>query len=389
LSGSLAVIAPHVGAPSETFIRRHMTDLLPGRTVVVAETARPPIAGHWSVNSPTLILDEAIRSGAWSNKVGRAVIRLVGGRRVQTRAAERFLRQHRVEVILGEYLDLSLPWLDVAQSLGARFFGHAHGYDVSRSLRDPAWRSAYLRYNDADGVITVSRTSRQRLVELGLDAAKVHSVPCGVDVPAEPPARRRLGHESIRCVAVGRFVAKKAPILALDAFRRAAEALPTLRLDYVGGGELFAAARQFVHAFSLESRVTLHGVQPSETVARLLADADVFLQHSMTDPETGDEEGLPVAILEAMAQAVPVVSTRHAAIPEAVVDSVTGYLVDEGDSGAMSERLVALGRDPTLRLSLGQAGWLRAKRSFSWEVERARLLEILGFSSFAAGAAPS
>src|SRR5205807_2160015 len=140
------------------------------------------------------------------------------------------------------------------------------------------------------------------LVEIGLDPEKVHAVPYGVDVPAECPSRVREGGR-VRCLSVGRFVPKKAPILTLDAFRRAAAEVPGLTLDYVGGGELLPAAWQFLRAFGLEDRVTLHGAQPSETVARLLAEADIYFQHSMTDPETGDEEGLPVAILEAMAQA--------------------------------------------------------------------------------------
>jgi hypothetical protein len=73
-------------------------------------------------------------------------------------------------------------------------------------------------------------------VALGIDAPRIHVVPCGVDVPTE--ARVRTERRSVHCVAVGRMVAKKAPILLLDAFRRAHEVCPRLRLDYVGGGPL-------------------------------------------------------------------------------------------------------------------------------------------------------
>ena len=374
MSYPLAVVAPHLGAPSETFIRRHMRDLLPGGTVVVAGTAWPD--GVWSVDAPTLLLDGDV-GGRRAGVLGRAAGRIRPSSRESLAIGRRFLQRHGVEVILGEYLDLSLPWLEAARSLGVPLFVHAHGYDVSERLRDPAWRRAYLDYNGAAGIISMSETGRRRLVEIGLDPQRVHVVPYGVDVPAECPSRVREG-DRVRCLSIGRFVPKKAPILTLDAFRRAAEAVPGLTLDYVGSGELFPAARQFVRAFGLEDRVTLHGAQPSEAVARLLAEADIYLQHSMTDTETGDEEGLPVAILEAMAQALPVVATKHAAIPEAVADGVTGYLVDEGDSAGMGERLVALARDSTLRASLGEAAWRRATESFTWERERQRLLALLG-----------
>ncbi len=122
----------------------------------------------------------------------------------------------------------------------------------------PVGASEYLRYNQADGVITVSEFSKARLVAIGVDAERIHVVPCGIDVPSREP-RRASSEGVVRCLAVGRMVAKKGPILTLDAFRRAALDCPTLRLDYVGEGDLLPAARQFVRAFGLEDRVTLHG----------------------------------------------------------------------------------------------------------------------------------
>jgi len=377
LSSPLAVVAPYVGAPSETFIRRHMQDLLPGGTVVVAGSVCPDAV--WNVEVPTLLLD-----GRNSGGFSRVVRRLRRSSTPPLAIGRQFLQRHGVEVILGEYLDLSHPWLDVAHSLGARLFVHAHGYDVSERLRDPAWRRVYLDYNDAAGVISMSESGRDRLVEIGLDPARVHVVPYGVDVPPSCPEPHERG-EHVRCLSVGRFLPKKAPILTLEAFRGAAAAMPGLTLDYVGGGDLLPAAQQFVNEFGLEEQVTFHGVQPAAKVARLLTEADIFLQHSVTDPDTGDEEGLPVAILEAMAHGLPVVATRHAGIPEAVIEGRTGLLVDEGDSDGMTERLLVLARNPALRASLGEAAWKRALECFTWERERERLLELLGLQARSAG----
>jgi colanic acid/amylovoran biosynthesis glycosyltransferase len=375
LKYALAIVAPIVGAPSETFIRRHMQDLLPGRTVVLASTASRPTGGDWSLDCPSLIFDEGT---GHRRPLGRLVSSLSRRRSNRLDLAKRFLTERGVQVVLAEYLDFSLRWLDLSRQLGIAFFAHAHGYDVSARLLDPEWRQAYLRYNNGDGVITPSALSRRRLVELGLDRRKVHSIPSGVDVPSEPQSARRPTQDGpIRCLAVGRFITKKAPIVTLEAFRRALKESPSLRLDFVGDGELWPAARQFVDALGLADAVRLHRAQPSCEVRRLLAQADIFLQHSITDPDTGDEEGLPVAILEAMAQAVPVVATRHAGIPEAVVDGETGFLVDEGDCAAMSERIVTLAGHAALRRNFGVGGWERAKQFFSWERERASLLEVL------------
>jgi glycosyltransferase involved in cell wall biosynthesis len=371
----LAIFAPHIGALSETFIRRHMEDLLPGRTAVVAMTAQPPFGGQWSVDCPKLVLDQ-VESARFGWRLFNTCAPRLGFpvKDHLTNIVRRFLQDRQVKVVVGEYLDLALPWFRVCREAGIRFFVHAHGYDVSERLREAQWRDDYLEYNCADGVITMSQVSRQKLLSLGLYASKLHVIPYGVDVPAEPVAR---GAESVvRCLAVGRMVAKKAPVLTLDAFRRAAEVCPELRLDYVGTGELLPAVQHFVQAFDLGEQVTLHRGQPNEIVRKLMKAADIFVQHSMTDTESGDEEGCPVAVLEAMAHCLPVVSTWHAGIPEAVVNGATGYLVDEGNSVAMAERIVALVQNPDLRRQMGISGWERAREHFSWEEEKMKLLNL-------------
>jgi len=370
MTTSLAIAVPRLGLTSETFVRRHVEDLLPGRTVVLTRQGAEP-SSSWQTTRPVLATP-APRS-SWR----RLLHSIDNARRLPPDAArtQRFLTRHRVEAVMGEYLDFALCYLGLARRIGARFYAHAHGYDVSKLLRDAHWRAAYRRLNDADGVITVSALTRDRLVALGLDAASVHVVPCGVDVPSE--ISPRLEAETVRCIAVGRMVAKKAPILLLDAFRRAHEVHPRLRLDYVGGGPLLAAARQFVQSFRLEHAVKLHGWQINPAVRGLLAGADIFLQHSVVDDETGDEEGLPVALLEGMATGLPIVATRHGGIPEAVEHGATGMLVAEGDVVDMAAQIVRLAMDHDLRVRLGHAAWVRTRERFTWERERQALLEIM------------
>ena len=277
---------------------------------------------------------------------------------------------------MGEYLDLCFPWLQVAQESGIQFFGHAHGYDVSHKLQDPKWRKKYVGYNQTGGIITMSQASQDRLLEIGLSPEKVHVIPYGVDMPLTP--FKKAEQETVRCLAVGRMVDKKAPLKTLAAFRQATELCPQLQLDYIGEGKLLPTVQEFVKNSNLEKQVFLHGGQPNTVVKQLLKEADIFVQHSITVPENGNQEGLPVAILEAMAHSLPVVSTHHAGIPEAVLEGSTGYLVDEGNIEAMAIRLVKLARDPSLRQRMGIAGWHRAKEHFSWEKEQTELLKTLG-----------
>ena len=91
--------------------------------------------------------------------------------------------------------------------------------------------------------------------------------------------------------------------------------------------------------------------------------ARAFVQHSMTAP-SGDSEGIPVAILEAGASGLPVIATRHAGIPEAVVDGETGYLVGEGDVNAMASRMRQLALEPELAGRLGARARAHVREHF-------------------------
>jgi colanic acid/amylovoran biosynthesis glycosyltransferase len=357
VTGRLAVCVPVVGVPSETFIRRHVDLLRPDGTVVIARRAAEAGSAGWKPDVPTLWLDAL--ADEW------------GGAREQAAVAS-FLAEHGVCAVLMEYLDIWLPFVPVLQQARVRAVAHAHGYDVSMRLRDDYWRSAYLAYRDVGAVVTMSQHSRRRLVDLGLPADLVHVVPYGVDVPEwrDPGPLAQ-----IRILLVGRLVAKKNPVAALRACVRAADMGSDLRVTVVGDGPLMPDVQSFIAGSRLP--VTLLGAQPHATVLRAMASADIFCQHSVVDPQTGDEEGVPVAILEAMAHGLPVVSTRHAGIPEAVVEGVTGYLVDEGDVEAMADRIAELAADPQARHRLGSAGRAKANDEFTWTRERAALLEVL------------
>ena len=172
----LAVIAPTIGTASETFITRHMKDLLPGQTAVAADIENGDVLDP---AAPRLLLGRRAQPHRWTLRRSRAKARLDAA---SERRLTSFFRDQRVDVVMGEYLTWSHQWVALACRSGIRFFAHAHGYDVSSKLRSAEWRSRYLDYRLVDGIITVSDASRQRLLELGLRSDRIHMVPCGVDV---------------------------------------------------------------------------------------------------------------------------------------------------------------------------------------------------------------
>ena len=365
----LCVFAPQVGTISETFIRRHVKDLFPGGTVTITCQVGDPELSGWSVDGPMLVLDH-IEPVRFTRETGWQFASS------HLDAIKGYLQENRVQVVLGEYLDVCLPLLEIALELDIPFWSHAHGYDISMRLRDPGMKDKYLSYSDGAGVIVGCEWARERLIRLGLPAQKLYVAACGVDVPKQPVIRSYMGH--IQCLAVGRFVSKKAPLFTLAAIRKALEVCPNLRLDFIGSGDLIPAAQEYIRKFDLAENVTLCGSRSHSLVKRYMRSADIFVQHSITDPVTGDQEMMPVGILEAMAYNLPVVATRHAGIPEAVKEGITGYLVNEGNTIGMAEHIVRLAHDGELRDRMGYAGRTRIVERFSWGDERLALLDLLG-----------
>ena len=134
--------------------------------------------------------------------------------------------------------------------------------------------------------------------------------------------------------------------------------------------------QQLTQELGLSWQVCFLGQQSHEQVQNLMRESDVFVQHSVTSGD-GNTEGLPVAILEAMASGLPVVSTRHSGIPEAVDDGVTGILVSEGDWAAMGRGMLALVDGPVLASRMGHAGRDKVVRCFGRDQAISRLRSLL------------
>jgi colanic acid/amylovoran biosynthesis glycosyltransferase len=368
----LAIFTPQLGTASETFIRRHIEDLLPGRTVVVARNSTTPFGGYWRPQCPVLFLDR------WALRLAvRLAVRMgMSQARLRDSTIGRFLKQHGATVIMGEYLDQFVDFIPLLESMRLPYIVQAHGIDVSAALRRPGMAERYRSYDSAAAILTRCEFHRKRLIDLGLRADRVLVNPGGVDVPEPIPSRPADACK--RFLAIGRFVPKKGPIYLLEAFRLAASRDATITLDYIGGGELLPAAQQLVNACRLNDRVRLHGPAKDDVKSRLAQECGVFVQHSVTDPETGDEEGLPAAIQEAMALGMTVISTRHAGIPEAIEHGVSGLLVEERDVEAMAEAIGRIASDRALCARLGAAAHAKAEDLYSWPAERARLLAALG-----------
>ncbi|MEJ5366087.1 MAG: glycosyltransferase [Desulfosoma sp.] len=151
----------------------------------------------------------------------------------------------------------------------------------------------------------------------------------GTDPPPAPP---------FRILSVGRLVPKKGYDDVLAALKILEKMGLDFRFDHIGSGEDKEKIRSMAHALGLDRRVTFHGTLPHEQVIAFYRRSHAFVLACKTAPD-GDRDGIPNVLAEAMAVGVPVVSTRHSAIPELVEDGVTGTLVPPGSPQALAGAL--------------------------------------------------
>ncbi len=209
-------------------------------------------------------------------------------------------------------------------------------------------------------------------LSIPLDAIEV--IHNGIPIPPSFPPAERAAKQEARAglgipasdpllVAVGNLY----PVKDHANLLRAAAMLPCVHVAIAGRGGEEGTLRGLAAELAITDRVHLLGLR--DDVDRVLLAGDVFVQPSRS-------EGLPLAILEAMAAGVPVVATRVGGVAEAVVDGETGILVAPGDSPALASALRAVLAMPDVGAGLGQAGRVRAIKEFSVErmVERYRRL---------------
>lgn len=237
-------------------------------------------------------------------------------------------------------------------------------------LRDPLSRAiirAVLR--DSRAVTTMNSDMRDRLIALGADPDRTHVVPMGADLDAIRPLAAAVEREPGRVLFVGRLVEKKGVRHLLAALGRLDGDL--VRLRVVGDGPLRADLER--RAAGLP--VTFVGALGRVDLAREYGAADVAVFPSVP-AGSGDQDGLPVALLEAMGAGCAVVVTRLPGLADAVQDGVSGLVVPPGDPDALAAALDGVLGDRGLRDRLGAGAAARAEE-FSVGVVAERYRSLL------------
>jgi len=254
-----------------------------------------------------------------------------------------------------------------AQYLGAGFSFSSH------TSYNPQLLAHKLRA--ARFVASVSEFDRCALAAACPEAAeRIRIVHCGVD-PAAWPQRTGPGTPGL-IVSIGTLSEKKGHHVLLAACARLHEQGRRVRCRIVGAGPWRARLQAQRDRLGLRDAVIFEGERPEPEVRALLARAAVFAL-ACAAARGGDLDGIPVALMEAMAAGVPVVSTRLSGIPELVEDGVAGRLVAPGDAEALARALARVLDDPHGAARLARAAREHVAAHFDLRTQTARLAQCL------------
>ncbi len=209
-----------------------------------------------------------------------------------------------------------------------------HGYEISEYENIKLWKDRYVSLSRTSLLLPISNFWKRRLESWGATSESVIVQRMGVDVSKFAFQTKQV-EKPVQIVSVARATEKKGLKYAIEAMSFLDD---NFHLNIIGGGELHNDLIQLSEKLNLSDKITFHGAKPPQFVKECLNKSDIFLLPSVVDSQ-GDMEGIPVALMEAMASGLTVVSTYHSGIPELIEDNVSGFLVPERDPKAIAEAL--------------------------------------------------
>ena len=266
------------------------------------------------------------------------------------------------------------------------FVIYAHGNEILAGMQSD-WKKPRLALQQADRVLANSQFTAKLVERAGVVPDRIEIVHPGCDIDRFRPVgpkmdlrQRLLGHRygDRVILTVGGLVARKGHDMVIRALPRLRKSVPEVTYLIVGDGSYRSQLEALATAMGVRDRVVFAGRLPAEDLPDIYALSDVFVMPSREQLEACDVEGFGMVFLEASACAKPVVGGRSGGVSEAIVEGVTGLLVNPHDPEEIASVLKRIVTSEELAARLGEAGRAHVVKEFDWAKVGARVQEILG-----------
>ena len=250
-----------------------------------------------------------------------------------------------------------------------------HGYDMSKFISNHGegiYKNLFLK---GDLFMPISEHWKKKLIEMGCEEGKIIVHRMGIDIEKfEFSERRKTG--TIKILSVGRLVEKKGHEYAIKALAKVVNKNgKDIIYRIVGDGPLKDKLMSLAEELGIGDCVEFIGNVEDEELLKLYKESHIFILPSVTASD-GDQEGIPVVLMEAQAMGLPVISTYHSGIPEVVIDGKSGFLVPEKDVDALAEKMEFLVEHPELWSEMGRYGKEFVEKHYDIRRLNKRLVEI-------------
>ena len=252
-----------------------------------------------------------------------------------------------------------------------------HGLDVSHIKTLSDYRKDYLSlFVNSEYILPISDLWASKLAEMGCDKNKIHVCRMGINVDQFTFKLREKTGNPLKITSVCRLIEKKGLEYALQACAELKKRGVDYHFSIVGTGPLESKLNLLIAELGLQDFVRLEGFQPQEKVKEILECSDVFLLPSVT-ASNGDMEGIPVALMEAMSNGLPVVSTKHSGIPELIENNESGWLANERDFIQLADILQSIAKGNYSIQDITRQARIVIETKFNQDVLNDKLVELI------------
>ena len=251
-----------------------------------------------------------------------------------------------------------------------------HGYDLSSYIEKNGNRIYEKLFEKGDLFLPISRRWKGELIKLGCRKEKILVHRMGIDVGRFGFLQRKVRKDGkISILTVARLVEKKGVQYGIQAVAKVLKHYPDVEYRIAGDGPLRRDLIDLINKLNINKNVKLLGWKQQDYISELMSHADILLAPSVTSKD-GDQEGIPVVLMEASARGLPVISTYHSGIPELVIDRKSGLLVQERNVNALAEKLEYLITHQEMQEEMGREGRKYVEENYDINKLNARLVKI-------------
>ncbi len=264
------------------------------------------------------------------------------------------------QIIHGHYITDSIFFHPITKNSNIPKICSCYGYDVSVIPRKYGFLAKYFYnkiFKEYDLFLAMTNEMKKDLIEIGCPESKIKVHYHGINTKLfEVERDYDLKEDTLNLLTIASLLPVKGHMSVLRALRQLSKNIPDLKIKYniVGEGFHQREMEYFIKENGISDCIIFHGAEKhGPKFKEFLKQADIFIHPSITTKQN-DKEGIPGAIVEAMASGLPVIATWHGGIPSVISDGTTGFLVKENDFDHIANEIVMLYKDMELRKTIGE-----------------------------------